>query len=174
MEHQIHPSGIKEVVVHTFEEATHLTISRPANTEQAQYSLPYPVAAALLTGQLDPQQVMPPSIFDEEILQLADSISIVTDDALQDCFPDEALARVVLELRDGRKYESKVHSARGDPKAPMSDLELIEKFDRITGIFLSDKRLNSLQDACWKAVELESVKELVALLSSPLDKEYIG
>lgn len=174
MEHQINPSEIKEVVVHTFEEATHLTISRPANTEQAQYSLPYPVAAALLTGQLDPQQVMPPSIFDEEILQLADSISIVTDDALQDCFPDEALARVVLELRDGRKYESKVHSARGDPKAPMSDLELIEKFDRITGIFLSDKRLNSLQDACWKAVELESVKELVALLSSPLDKEYIG
>ena len=173
-DYQINPSEIKAVTVYTFEEATHLSVSRPVNTEQAQYSLPFPLAAALLSGRLDPQQVMPPSIFDEEILRLADSISIKSDDALQDFFPDEAFARVRLELRDGRKYESKVHRARGDPTTPMTDVELIEKFNRIAGVYLLDKRLKSLRETCWNAERLESIRELVALLSSPLDKEHKG
>jgi 2-methylcitrate dehydratase PrpD len=172
--YQINPSQIKKGIVFTFEEATHLTISRPANTEQAQYSLPYPVAAALLTGRLDPQQVMPPSIFDESILQLADSVSILADKALQDRFPQEALARVVLELINGRTYESGVHAARGDPKNPLSDKELLDKFNRIAGGHLSIGRLKSLQETCWNAAKLENVKELVALLSSPLDIEPNG
>jgi 2-methylcitrate dehydratase PrpD len=173
-QHQINPYEIKKVVVHTFKEATHLTISRPANTEQAQYSLPYPVAAALLSGQLDPPQVMPPSIFDEETLNLADSISIKTDESFQERFPDEALARVTLELSDGRKFESSVHSAPGDPKAPMSDMEIIEKFNRIAGAYLPDQRLIALREACWNLEKLESIKQLVGLLSPPLEKNHYG
>ena len=174
VDYQINPSEIKAVTVHTFEEAAHLSVSRPVNTEQAQYSLPYPLAAALITGRLDPQQVMPPSIFDEEILHLADTIAIVRDDALQECFPDEALARVIIELTNGRKYDSEIHSARGDPKNPLSDLDLIDKFNRLAGDHLSAKRLNLLQRTCWNVENLESINELITLLSSPLDKVQKG
>jgi 2-methylcitrate dehydratase PrpD len=173
-EQQINPRDIKEVCVITFEEASHLTISRPANTEQAQYSLPYPVAAALITGKLDPQQVMPPTIFNKEILNLAESISIVVDEGLNERFPDETLARVILELRDGRKYESKTNHAPGDLMTPMSEIELVEKFNRIVGDYLPDERLKLLQEACQNAEKLESVKELVTMLSSPPDPEKNG
>lgn len=170
-DYQINPSEIKNIFVHTFAEAARLTVSRPENTEQAQYSLPYPLAAALLFGQLDPQQVMPPSIYNEEILQLADSVTILTDDSLQEHFPGEALARVKLVLTDGHEYESGVSQARGDPSTPPSDEDLTNKFNRIVGVYLAPERLNSLREACWNVEKLESIKELVALLASPPDKE---
>jgi 2-methylcitrate dehydratase PrpD len=174
VDYQINPSEIKAVTVHTFEEATHLSVSRPVNTEQAQYSLPFPLAAALISGCLDPQQVLPPSIFDEDILQLADNISIVRDDVIQEHFPGKALARVEIELRDGRKYQSEVHSARGDPMTPLSDVDLVEKFNRLAGDHLSAKRLNLLQRTCWNVENLERINELIALISSPPDKVQKG
>jgi 2-methylcitrate dehydratase PrpD len=163
-------SGIRNILVHTFEPAVHLDISRPENTEQAQYSLPYPVAAALIHGQLDPQQVLPPSIFEEEILELADAVKITSAPDLNAVFPEQALARVEIEMKDGRSFESRVHHARGDPEDGFSDVEIIEKFQRIAGMYLSDRRLKMLQDRCLNAAHLENVKELVELLTAPLEK----
>jgi 2-methylcitrate dehydratase PrpD len=37
-EHRLAPTDIAEIVVHTFEAATRLTVTRPVNTEQAQHS----------------------------------------------------------------------------------------------------------------------------------------
>ena len=54
---------IEKIEVHTFSEATRLNHARPPNTEVAQYSLPYPVAATLVDGKLDPQQVIAPRIY---------------------------------------------------------------------------------------------------------------
>jgi len=55
--HQITATDIAEVHVHTFHEAARLATALPATTEQAQYSLPFPVAAALCRGQLTASEV---------------------------------------------------------------------------------------------------------------------
>ena len=46
--HQLEVEDVEQIQVHTFAAATRLTCARPQDTEQAQYSLPYPVAAALI------------------------------------------------------------------------------------------------------------------------------
>jgi 2-methylcitrate dehydratase PrpD len=168
--HDIAPDKIARIEVHTFEAATHLTVSRPADTEQAQYSLPYPVAAVLVGGRVDAEQVTPPRIFDEEVLHLADRVVITLDDALEARFPTEALARVILQTADGRTFESEVCGARGDPNAPLSDDELSDKFERLVGVHLVDERRDALEAACWNAATHAHVDQLVSLLASPPEK----
>ena len=47
---RVRPDEVAEVDVFTFHEATRLDQHEPASTEEAQYSLPFPVAAALVRG----------------------------------------------------------------------------------------------------------------------------
>ena len=165
--HHLAADDIAEIVVHTFEAATHLTVTRPANTEQAQYSLPYPVAAALVDGGFGPGQVTAPRIFDETILRLADRIKMVVDEELEARFPAEALARVMLRSVDGKILESGICGSRGDPDTPLRDAELTDKFNHLAGVRLSAGRVNELRRACWDCAELDDVVQLVALLGPP-------
>ena len=171
-EHHLAPTDIAKIVVHTFEAATHLTVARPADTEQAQYSLPYPVAAALVggDGRLDPEQMTAPHIFDEAILRLADEVTMAVDESLEERFPAEALARVTIYSADGRCFESEVCGARGDPANPLSDAELTDKFNCLAGAHLAADRVNALRVVCWGCAGLDSVRQLVVLLGPSPDK----
>lgn len=161
----IKSESIEEITVHTFDAATRLTVAHPQDTEQAQYSLPYPVAAMLVKGQLGAKQVTAPAIFDEEILQLADCIVMQVDEALEARFPAEALARVTLTLRDGRTLESDIHNTSGDPQNPLSDVSLNQKFDRLTSPYLEKNHKNQLREQCWHIPQLDHIQHFIDLLS---------
>ena len=166
-EHGLAAADIAKIVVHTFRAATRLTVFRPANTEQAQYSLPYPTAVALVDGRLDPEQVTVPRIFDETVLNLADKVTMVVDETLEVRFPAEALARVTLYTVDGRRFESGICSARGDSTDPLSDAELTDKFNRLAGASLDGERVKTLHETGWNCATLDDVRALVALLGPP-------
>lgn len=172
--YQLAAGDIAQLEVHTFAAATRLDTARPATTEAAQYSLPYPVAATLLDERLDPAQVMPPRIFDEPTLQLAECVTMVVDDSLEARFPVEALARVILRTEDGRTLASDVCGARGDPTDPLPDVELIDKYTRLTKFALSPARQHALHQACWEMAGQASVDEFVALLGDPPDANTDG
>lgn len=168
--HQLIPDQIERVEAHTFAAATRLTVARPANTEQAQYSLPYPVAAALVEGRLDPEQMLPPALFDERILALADRVKMHFDPALEARFPAEALARVTLHTISGQSFASDVCSARGDPSNPLSDEEIADKFTRLASPHLESTRVERLRAVCWHAASLDDARELVSLLAPPPER----
>lgn len=166
--HRLEPADIASVTVHTFEAATHLGISHPRNTEEAQYSLPYPLAAALFHGRLDPIHVLPPLIFERDTLELADRIALEVDAALEARFPKQALAAVTVRTIDGRTLQSTVHPAPGDAEAPLTDDDLQRKFDRITRGLLPRARALELREACWHCDELDSASELLLIMAPPL------
>jgi 2-methylcitrate dehydratase PrpD len=165
--HMISPAEIARIEVRTFEEATHLNRARPEDTEKAQYSLPYPVAAALYAGRLDPAQVLPPAIFDERVLELAERVDISVDEELDQRFPEEASARVTIHTQHGRSFTSPVCAARGDPADPLSDAELDDKFNRLVGARLAEERAGALRRMCWEAASLNRIDALVELLAPP-------
>lgn len=49
-EHGLRPADVTAIRIETFEKAVHLGHPAPETTEQAQYSVPFPVAAALVKG----------------------------------------------------------------------------------------------------------------------------
>jgi len=172
--HELDPAHITVVHVETFEAAAHLRLSHPRNTEEAQYSLPFPLAAALIHGRLDPEHVMPPTLSDGRISDLADRVMVRVDPDIQARFPQEALARVQVEMRDGRVYQSEICSAPGDTEAPLGDDELDDKFTRIAHQHMAPSRAMELKQACWGLAELDSAADLIELLAPPLPQVHVS
>jgi len=148
-EHGLRADDIVDVEVMTFHEGARLAVRHPATTEQAQYSLPFPVAATIVHGELTPATVTT-GLDDEAINRMSASIRITEDDAHNAAFPAQRFARVALTLTDGRRLESADTEAAGDPHTPLSDDEIMTKFRTYAG------------DAADGLEQASSVEELIA------------
>ena len=108
-DHRLTPNQIRHIRIRTFEAATRLPNGHPRNTEEAQYNLAFPVAAALLDGEVGPAQVLPPRLHDPELLCLLDRVSTDVDPAFEAEFPAKAPAEVVVETKTGEVFRSGTH-----------------------------------------------------------------
>ncbi len=140
----VDPDEITEVHVHTFHEAARLATTRPANTEQAQYSLPFPVAAALRRGRLTALEITE-ALDDRDILDLASRVKLHEDDGHNAAFPGRRFGRVTLKLSDGRELRSEDHEPRGEPEAPLDDAEIRHKYHALADPILGRRRAEEIE-----------------------------
>jgi 2-methylcitrate dehydratase PrpD len=126
--HGVEPEAIASIEVETFHEAVRLDQHRPATTEEAQYSLPFPVAAAMVKGRLSPTDISGAALADPAILVMSDRVVLKEADDLNARFPAERLARVTLRLTSGQALASDTTPARGDAERPLSDAEIMDKY----------------------------------------------
>jgi 2-methylcitrate dehydratase PrpD len=162
--------AIARIEVRTFHEATRLASRRPATTEEAQYSLPFPVAAALVHGQLGLDQLTGQGLTDPLTLRLADRVCLIDEPAFDARFPAERVARVRIELANGTELDSGDVQARWDGSAPPSDDELREKFRWLAGESVSEERATAIRDLVWNCAEFDDAGRLVDLLAAPADR----
>ncbi|WP_165856310.1 MmgE/PrpD family protein [Marinobacter sp. JSM 1782161] len=123
----IDPARIACIEIETFHEAKRLHTRAPADTEQAQYSLPWSVACALVRGTVDTDSVTR-ALGDPLITRLAQRVVITESDAFNEAFPARRWAHATLVLDDGRAWHSDAMEARGDPHTPLSDEEIRTKY----------------------------------------------
>lgn len=146
--HDFAARDIVGVTVHSFTEAVRLATRRPATTDAAQYSLPFPVAAALLRGRLGLAEIDGPGLSDPEVLVLSEAMELVEEQDYCARFPAERWAHAVVDLADGRRLVSAPCPARGDPEAPFSDAEVETKFRELASPLLGDGLCGTLIAAC--------------------------
>lgn len=120
-------ADIATVNVTTFAEATRLATTRPADSDQAQYSLPVTLALAMLEGTILPDHVLPASFERPEVMDLVDRITLEEDPDLSAIFPAQRQAMVTLNLHNGQQLVSERCEARGNFDVPLSDAVLIAK-----------------------------------------------
>ena len=159
--HRIFPDSIKRIEVHTFHEAVRLDCRHPQSTEEAQYSLPFPLAAALAFGHLGFRELSESALNDSLAFKLADCIELVEDNRLSSRFPAQRFARVIVETQDAKRYDSGEVEARWDSDDPPSDLELREKFRRIVQEVLPEDRSEKLQKLIWQCSDLPDTASLL-------------
>lgn len=128
--HGITPGLVVGIDVETFHEAKCLAVV-PNNTEQAQYSLPFPVAAAIVRGTVGVAEVSEDGLNDPEIMHLARMVKVSDTDAYNAAFPARRFAKVHIMLSDGRKVSSETTEAQGDPENRLDDSIIAQKFDRL-------------------------------------------
>ncbi|HET6522829.1 MAG TPA: hypothetical protein VFG47_23845, partial [Geminicoccaceae bacterium] len=145
--HGLAAAAIERIEVHTFREAVRLAARLPATTEEAQYSLPFPVAAALVRGGIGPAEVGAAGLADLEVRRLSAATELIEDTAYSRRFPAERWARVGFVLRDGRRLASPPATARGDPGSPLDDGELVAKYRHLTVPVLGMRRSARLESA---------------------------
>ena len=157
-------TDVTRVRVHTFESATHLRCASPRTTEEAQFSLPWSVACALIDGVVGPEQVTGESLTDPARRKLAARVEVVVDDELEKVFPERALAWVEIETAEGGRARSKISTAQGDPGTLFRDWDLKKKFGDLTDPILGPDRARKLASAIERLPGSLSLSEITGLL----------
>jgi 2-methylcitrate dehydratase len=141
--------------------------------EEADHSLPYLLAVALLDGQVLPEQYLPERIVADDVQQLMRRVDVRPDPGLSRRFPEQHSARVRLHLRDGRVLEREQHDYEGFDTRPMSWEAVAAKFDRLAERHVEPERRAQLRDAVSELDEL-GAEELARLLAVPATPDRSG
>ncbi len=99
---------------------------RPANSYDAQFSIPYTVAAALRRGRFTLDELEDEALGDPAILALADRVNYEIDPATT--FPRHYTGEVIVTTRGGRTFRHREAINRGNGERPLSEAAIIEKF----------------------------------------------
>ncbi|MES3001452.1 MAG: MmgE/PrpD family protein [Pseudomonadota bacterium] len=173
--HAIDPATIESIEVGTNENAyrnvsTPLEVkTRPRSVVDAQFSIPYCVAAALVRGQVFIDDFHPEAFADETVLRIAAKVRPFADPEIQASHPrDISPATVAIRLKDGRVLSCRQDSAKGGADNPMSFDELADKFRRCAryaGLPEGHGRTERLVDMVSRVDELADVRELARAIS---------
>ncbi|MGD9682198.1 MAG: MmgE/PrpD family protein [Candidatus Obscuribacterales bacterium] len=168
--HGLKASEINEVEVSTFDVAYRIIGGGlegdkylVSTKEEADHSLPYMVAAAILDGQVGPEQYLDERIRSADVQSLMRRVHIVSSPDLSSSFPETMPSRVRITTRSGREYLRDVDDYEGFHTRPMSWPAACEKFD----VLASGRMRPALRREIIKLVaDLESapVVRLMALL----------
>jgi len=150
VEQRLEPPNIKAIHIRSFDAACALSTRPPANTEEAQYNIAYPVAAALIDGEVGPRQVLPPRIFDEDLLDLLSKISTEVGQEYENAFPAKTYAEVAVETIRGETFTSGRMEPRWEPPDTLpTDEDLEAKFRGLASPILGESRCDELMRLIW-------------------------
>jgi 2-methylcitrate dehydratase len=133
--------------------------------EEADHSLPYMLAAALLDGEVQPQQYALQRIASDDVQALLRRVVVTPDPALSARFPRLMPALLEVELSDG----TVLHAARVDYHGfhtnPFDWTAARQKFDRVTRPFLNPGATDRIADVIAD-LDARPISELTACLAS--------
>ncbi|HEY7097283.1 MAG TPA: MmgE/PrpD family protein [Terriglobales bacterium] len=143
----------------------------PHTKETADHSLPYVIAAALAERQVTPMQFTMEKIMDPTIRAQLKKVEVVADPEIEKVFP--ALQRVIVNITttDGRTLSKQLDYPKGDPRNPLSDQEIEEKFAALAEGVLSTSAQKKLKDAIWNLENIDSVSKLMSLMKATTSKK---
>lgn len=155
-EHGFTAEQVEKVTVHTFNAAARLSKITPKTTDEAQYNIAYPVAAALVHGDLGYLQIRDEALGNTQVLEMMKRLEFVVDPDVEIRFPKERLAWVEIKLSDGHVLRSGLFTAPGESVDNVDLSWITEKFRRITSPLLSatkqEEVLKLLSDADDKSM----------------------
>lgn len=141
------PEDVAEIRIATFAESARLSQAPPRNTEEAQYNIAFPVAAAVVFGEVGADQVVEPGIHDPRVLAMMRKVAVREDERLQRDFPATCQCEVDVVLTDGTTHSSGIVGARGDPDNPLGYRYMEGKFDRLVQPVLGSDHAQGLRHA---------------------------
>ncbi len=132
--------------------------------EQADHSLPYLLAVALLDGQVMPEQFAPERITRPDVQGLLQRVAVRPAADLSARFPSQHACRLRLHLADGSVLDAKKDDYEGFLTRPMGWEAVAAKFERLTDRHLSGDVQAEILKAVHGLDEIE-VTDLTELLA---------
>ncbi|KUM41310.1 MmgE/PrpD family protein [Pseudomonas sp. EpS/L25] len=159
---QIDAASVAAIRVETFRESSCLQGHRPADADEAQYALAFPLAALIARGRVGPEEVTGAAIGAADILAVSERIEIVEAADLSARFPEEILSRVTVRLHDGTTFTSPITAALGDPHQPLTLADIEAKFELFAAVNLSPAARAAVKGA---VLELEGAAVAIETLA---------
>jgi 2-methylcitrate dehydratase len=132
--------------------------------EQADHSLPYLLAVALLDGDVMPAQFTPDRIIKPDVQGLLKKVSVRPNHEYTDEYPAKMPAKITVRLQDGRVIEHEVQDYPRLASHPFSWEDSVEKFDRLVAGRADEGLSGEIKDAV-RSLENIQVRDLMRLLA---------
>jgi 2-methylcitrate dehydratase len=169
-DHDLSPHDIARVHVRTTARGADILSDPskydPHTKETADHSLPYVIAAAIADRQVTPLQFTPEKIMDPLIREQLGKVVVSADPEIERLFPE--LQRVIVRIHtiDGREFMQQLDYPKGDPRNPLSDSELEEKFESLASAVMSHDACRAAIHAIWELEKQSSVNRLMKLFKA--------
>ena len=164
-EHQIDANDVEEIQVHTIGRGVEILCDKdkydPHEKETADHSLPYCLAVAMVDGKVVPSSFKQSKIRNPKILEMCKKVKGVIDKDCEKRFPAMQPCKVKVTLKDGREFSKSVDFAKGDPRNPLNDEELLVKYKSLS--ILPEAQDNRLLDQVWNLEKVKNVADLMKL-----------
>lgn len=161
--HGFSVNDISHIRVRTFEEATMLHQGLPATTEEAQFSVKWPLACLLIDGKLGPEQILERRLKDPGICALVEKIEVVLDPAVDRMYKEAKETDLVMHsaveitLKDGRHFDSGIVERGADR---YDEDFLVQKFRELVAHVLPPATVEQLVEMLSDFENLPDVRRL--------------
>jgi 2-methylcitrate dehydratase len=141
--------------------------------EEADHSLNYMVAVALLDGQVMPEQYAPERISRDDVQDLLRRVHIAPDPELSARFPREHGCKVRIALRDGSVLTRDKQDYEGFVSRPARWQTVVDKLTRLARPYVEESLSQELVDmvADLDTVDVKSLTELLGRVGRPAHAE---
>ncbi len=128
-EHRFASSDIQEISVGTYQAALSITDNpHPRTVYAAKFSLQFCCAMAAAKQRASLSDFREEALSDPEIATLMKRVRLAVDPAMEAAYPRKWGATIEIALTNGKRLARKADYPLGDPEAPVTGEELIEKF----------------------------------------------
>src|SRR5499427_1050979 len=169
-EHGIDPAQVDRVTIEVFQVAYDIIGGGEEgdkrlvrSKEEADHSLPYLVAVALLDGQVFPAQFAPDRIVRADVQLLLRRIAVKPDPELSARFPEQHACRVYVRLKDGRTLTREKSDYLGFITRPAGWSDVGEKFRRLVTPVAGESATERISQTV-RGLEHARVEQLCSLL----------
>ncbi|MBZ5681534.1 MAG: MmgE/PrpD family protein [Acidobacteriia bacterium] len=173
----LHPDQVEKIQIRSLARAADILSDPskydPHTKETADHSLPYVIAAALVDRQVTPAQFTMEKIRDPKIREQLKKVEVVADPEIEKVFP--ALQRVIVHINttDGHVFSKQLDYPKGDPRNPLTDQDVEEKFAGLADGVLSSTAQRRLKESIWNLEDSDSVSRLMALMKADTEKKTV-
>ena len=168
--HPFDPADIVSIEANVFQDAYDFTgggrfgPKRDVHTkEDADHSLPYLIAVALLDGDVQPAQLAVSRIEKRDVQDLLLKVTVRPDDALTARYPADLASRVTVRLKSGESFTQQITDFPGAPARPFAWNEIDAKFDKLTAANATEKSCQKIKDAV-RSLEIIQISDLMKIL----------
>ena len=166
------PEDVERIEIETFDVAYNIigggeegAKTEVRTKEEADHSLPYIVAVALLDGTVMPDQYRPERIVREDVQRLLRKVVVTARPEFSARFPNEMPCRITVHLRGGRVVATEKRDYEGFHTRPMSWEAVTRKFDTLAAPYAA-AALRKRIATTVRDLENRTVADLMKLLAS--------
>jgi 2-methylcitrate dehydratase PrpD len=144
--HPFQPEEVSRIHVSGYRATAEMCDRPKVSTEQeARFSTQFCIASLLHHGAVRLDAFEPVRLRDPLLLAFMPKVSVSLAPDLADAYPRRRAARLRLELRDGRAFDHDQPIRKGDPEDPLTDAELVAKFQELAVPVLGEGPAVALQ-----------------------------
>ena len=171
-EYDIKPEQVKEVVVKMYGQATYNLVGKPFESRRypevdAQFSVSYVVANAIVRRDSRMEHFFPDSVRDERVIQLAGKVHAIMDKEVKETGGIHGSVIVDILLEDGNRHRKFVKSPKGFPDNPLSEEELRQKFAdcmALAPVSLAGEAQGKIVSMINNLEKVENIVDIIPLL----------